>query len=333
MPASLDAAKSLVLRYLSARDSAAPGADTTAACEKHLAPSHTYRGVHPFNEVASAAALAETVWSPLKAAMPVMQRRPDIFFAGRHHMESAGALWVVEMGHLLGDFTSHWLGIKPTQKTTFVPYVSWFRIEDGVIAETVEWLDILSVITQAGQNPFAAHQTAAHMMSPGPRTHDGLLYTGQPITEGTTTFQLTQGMLTELAETMTSPKAHLERWWHPDMNWHGPAGIGNCLGFEGYGRGHTGPFEARQDFVDYYPEEAATAEGHYSAFLWRPCLGMRNTGQYMGVPSSDTVAEMRVVDVYRRDGDKLAENWIFIDMLHFMKMQGVDLLDQIGGKV
>ena len=57
---------------------------------------------------------------------------------------------------------------------------------------------------------------------------------------------------------------------------------------------------------------------------------MRNTGDYMGVPANDTVAEMRVVDLYRRDGDKLAENWIFIDMLHFLKMQGVDLLAQIG---
>jgi hypothetical protein len=35
---------------------------------------------------------------------------------------------------------------------------------------------------------------------------------------------------------------------------------------------------------------------------------------------------MRVIDIYRRDGDKLAENWIFIDLLHFWNMQGVDIL-------
>jgi hypothetical protein len=34
---------------------------------------------------------------------------------------------------------------------------------------------------------------------------------------------------------------------------------------------------------------------------------------------------MRVVDIYRRDGDKLAEIWVFIDMLHFLKMQGHDV--------
>jgi hypothetical protein len=41
---------------------------------------------------------------------------------------------------------------------------------------------------------------------------------------------------------------------------------------------------------------------------------------------------MRVVDLYRRGGDKLAENWIFIDILHFLKQQGVDLLKDIGKK-
>ena len=39
---------------------------------------------------------------------------------------------------------------------------------------------------------------------------------------------------------------------------------------------------------------------------------------------------MRAVDIYRRDGDRLAENWVFIDMLHFLNMQGLDVLMQMG---
>ncbi|MDB2530575.1 ester cyclase, partial [Paracoccaceae bacterium] len=39
--------------------------------------------------------------------------------------------------------------------------------------------------------------------------------------------------------------------------------------------------------------------------------------------------DMRVIDMYRREGDKLAENWIFIDLLHFWKMQGVDILERM----
>ena len=36
-----------------------------------------------------------------------------------------------------------------------------------------------------------------------------------------------------------------------------------------------------------------------------------------------------VVDIFRRDGDKLAENWVFIDLLHFWKQQGLDILQRM----
>lgn len=329
MSEELQAAKALVKQFQATLDAASAGGATEQACSSHLSSSHVYGGVHPFNDINGTDALAQTVWTPLKKAMPVLQRRPDILFAGRHHMGADNALWVVSMGHFIGDWTDTWLGIPPSKKLSFTPYVAWYRVENNTIVETVEWLDILSVLTQAGRNPYANQQSAAHIMSPGPLTHDGLVNDVQDYAHSVKTFDITNAMLTELAETMTSPSDHMQQHWHANMTWFGPAGIGACLGFDGYRRGHTGPFEAKQDFVVYYAERAATAEGNYAAFLWRPCLGMRNTGNYMGVPANEAVAEMRVVDVYRRDGDKLAENWIFIDMLHFLKMQGVDLLNTI----
>jgi len=40
-------------------------------------------------------------------------------------------------------------------------------------------------------------------------------------------------------------------------------------------------------------------------------------------------SEMRVIDMYRREGDKLTENWVFIDLLHFWKILGVDILKSL----
>jgi hypothetical protein len=51
--------------------------------------------------------------------------------------------------------------------------------------------------------------------------------------------------------------------------------------------------------------------------------------EYMGIKVAEKSCEMRVIDIYRRDGDKLTENWIFIDFLHFWKNQGVDILADI----
>lgn len=47
------------------------------------------------------------------------------------------------------------------------------------------------------------------------------------------------------------------------------------------------------------------------------------------MPGNDIRADMRVVDTYRRDGDKLAENWVFIDLLHWLSMQGLDVLQRL----
>jgi len=38
---------------------------------------------------------------------------------------------------------------------------------------------------------------------------------------------------------------------------------------------------------------------------------------------------MRVVDIYRAADGKLAENWIFIDILHWLNMQGLDVLGRM----
>ena len=58
-------------------------------------------------------------------------------------------------------------------------------------------------------------------------------------------------------------------------------------------------------------------------------LTLTPTGGYLGLPASGlATADMRVVDIYRRQDDKLAENWVFIDILHFLNMQGLDVLER-----
>ena len=325
-----ETAKTAVRAFLDDLDQAAPGPATAAVCRAHLAADHAYRGVLPIYEQHGPEALANTLWSPLKSAMPMLQRRRDIWFSGPHDNRDSNDIWVVEMGNFIGDFTGDWLGIPATGRATYLPFAALYRLSDGQITETVEFLDILAVLTQGGLNPYAHHQSGGHMMSPGPRTHDGILDWPSPGDETRATHDLTLAMLGELATDYTSPADHLTRHWHRDMNWFGPTGIGASHGFGGYARGHTHPFENKLETVEIHDWELSVAQGRFSAVMWWPCLTMRNIDGYMGVPANDAHAEMRVVDLYRRDGDKLAENWIFIDLLHFLKMQGVDLLSKIG---
>jgi hypothetical protein len=332
MTQDIQTAKRLILDYTEARDGALSDNETLQVCKKYMIEDHSYRGMNPFYDLKGPEALASVVWSPIKDAMPTLQRRSDIFFAGRHNLLETAGCWVVEMGNFIGDFTDDWMKIPATGSATYLPYATLYRVEHNLILETVEFLDIFAVITQAGLNPFLPNQSGGFIMSPGPKTHNGLLTNGMERTTTAKTHVLTLDMLTELATSYTSPPDHIERFWNTDMNWFGPTGIGASLGFSGYRRGHTGPFEEHLDTVKIHDWELAVSEGHFSAVMWWPCLTMRNKGGFMGVRPNEALAEMRVVDLYRRGGDKLAENWIFIDILHFLKQQGVDLLKDIGKK-
>ena len=75
---------------------------------------------------------------------------------------------------------------------------------------------------------------------------------------------------------------------------------------------------------------ARLAEGSFGGFFGWPNFRAVHEGGFMGMPSSQgKETEFRVVDIYLRRDDKLAENWIFIDLLHWMKSQGVDVLGRL----
>jgi hypothetical protein len=63
-------------------------------------------------------------------------------------------------------------------------------------------------------------------------------------------------------------------------------------------------------------------------FGW-PNLTLTPSKTFMGIKTTPKSSEMRVIDMYRREGDKLTENWVFIDLLHFWKILGVDILKSL----
>lgn len=294
---------------------------------RYCASNHIWRGYHPFNEQQGAEAVADVFWKPLRAALKHMQRRQDIFMAGANEMDGFNSVWVVSMGHLMGLFDAPWLGIAPTGKMAFLRYCEFNKVEDGKITETAMYFDIPHLMMQAGLQPFPP-QTAAHLVQPGPMTHDGLMFDAQPEDEGEKTLAAINAMISDLGQWKSglSLEDELRRTWAEDMIWWGPAGIGATYTIARYAKQHSGPFRA--GFTDRSKTKhiCRLAEGHYGGFFGWPNFTARPTGGFMGMPASEKAGEFRVIDIYRRDGGKLAENWIFIDLLHFWKQQGVDIL-------
>lgn len=317
--------KKLILEYFEDLEAASP-TNIGPVLGRYTATDYRFRGVHPFNELAGAEAVAETVWQPLLAAFTPMQRRQDIFMAGPNLID--GAMWVTSMGKFMGLFDNDWLGIPSTGKIALLPYCEFHRVDDGKIAESAFFCDIISVIKQAGLNPLPV-QTGAEIINPGPRTQDGLLFESQDESASQKTLDLIMEMCNDLVgDGMESPMDNLEKTWHDDMIWFGPSGIGATYTIDRYQQQHQGPFRKHLDNIDFQGHVLENAEGNYGGWWGWPNLKMNQGGGYLGLPASERQTEMRVVDMYRRDGDKLAENWIFIDFLHYLLLLGVDVLDR-----
>jgi hypothetical protein len=67
-----------------------------------LRPDYLWRGYHPFGEMTSLADVIGQFWMPLKSSLTRLQRREDVFFAGKNVTENNDGTWVVSMGHLMG---------------------------------------------------------------------------------------------------------------------------------------------------------------------------------------------------------------------------------------
>ncbi len=323
--------KKLVSAFHTALDSATEQ-ESPKVMSQFCAPELKWRGFHPFNEINGAEQVALQFWRPLKFSLTHMQNRVDILFAGQNSLRDEADVWVVSMGHLMGLFDRPWLGIRPTGKLTFLRYCAFHKIAGDRIVETAMYFDIPHLMVQAGQNPFPP-QTAAHLVQPGPMPHDGLLLNEQPVQEGKKTLAVINAMISDLGQwdNGVSLEDELARTWHQDMIWWGPGGIGATYTIERYAKQHSGPFRAA--FKDRSKTEHACrlAEGHYGGFFGWPNFTATPSGGFMGMPATDKPGEFRVIDIYRRAGDKLAENWIFIDLLHFWNRQEVDILARTTG--
>lgn len=319
--------KTLVRAYQAALDTS-PAGQSAQAIAPFMVRDLDWRGMHPFHEQAGPQAVAELFWDPLKRAMGPLQRRPDIFIAGQSEKGDAGAVWVVEMGQLMGNWMQPWLDIPATRKLAFLRYAEFNRVEDGQIVQSAFFCDILHMMRQAGIIAVP-HQTGQFMIAPGPRGGGGLLYDAQDAGEGAQTLYLIDRMCDNINVNRTrfaSFEDELADTWTRDMIWSGPTGIGASYTIPRYIEQHSGPFRARLENRQFVGHLSRVAEGNFGGFFGWPNLSVRNGGGYMGQPKNDVQAEMRVVDMYRREGDKLAENWIFIDMLHYLNQQGLDVL-------
>ncbi len=293
----------------------------------YLADKLVWAASHPVNSVDGKAQVVTSFWQPLQSAMPDIQRRTSISLS----LRVGESEWVCETGYFVGTFANSLFSIPATGKSLFLRFTEMTRVADEQIQESYVILDFLDAMNQAGVNPIRASLGHAGLV-PSPATQDGLVRHCVTPEQSQHTATLVKNMLTELGKfdgkSLLSMK--LEDYWHPDFMWYGPAGIGTTRGIQGFRQHHQGPF------VFAFPDRsidhsmAFIADGHYAATGGWPHMHGTHSGEHwLGLPSTNKRISLRVMDIWRREGELLVENWVAIDIIHMLLQLGLDVFEQM----
>lgn len=325
-------AKKIVRAYYDDLE-AAEAKDVQKVLEKHVSSDYDFKCVYPIREQSGAENVSKNFWVPLKESFSRMQRRMDIFIGGTN--EISGEIWVMSMGHFMGLFDQDWLGIRHSRKMASLRYAEFSCVENGKITKTGLFLDIMGVMNQVGMYPLPP-STGEFFVYPGPRNHNGLLFEDAPEEEGVATLALVNKMVNDLTElnqsgAMGCPPEVLEKSWDKDMIWYGPCGIGASYTIPRYQEQHQLPFRNNLSGKTFNGHVCRFAEGDFACFFGWPNLTNEPLGGFLGLPGGKVKADMQVVDVYCRKGDKLSENWVLIDLPYWLKQQGVDVFERTAG--
>ena len=297
---------------------------------QRLAPNVSWQGPHPINKIIGGRSLASEFYAPLFTSFPDLERQDDVFLAGPWR----GGDWVCATGHYVGTFTKDWLHIPATGNSIRLRFGDFYKVEDGLITSCFVLLDMIGLMQQAGVNPLPPW-SGEDSPVPGPDTKDGILLSEQSDTESEKSAQLVEEMIADLMRFDPAVKdfsvMRHERCWHEDMKWYGPAGIGTTYGIEGFIENHQRPF------LTAFPDRRAgdnhvarPADGNYVASTGWPSVIATHTGDgWLGQQATNRKVGMRVMDFWRRDGDRFRENWVFIDIPELLLQMGFDLFAQI----
>lgn len=291
--------------------------------EAVLSPDAVWHMMAPVDRIDGPEAIELQVLAPLRAALTGLHRRDEIVIGGENRRD-AGGHWVACVSHYIGTHNGPLWGVAASGRLAFLRAGEFHRIaEDGRICESRIILDLPDLMRQAGRAPFA-EGLGTEMLFPGPATHDGVCPSQG---DGHASLDLVERMLGDLHE--YDPETGASRGqigrdgsWSDDMLWYGPGGIGSNFQWDGFVKDH------RAAFLAAFPDRKGgnhycrIGDGNYAAVSGWPSMTMTHRAPYLGVPATGKALTLRVMDFYRCEAGRIAENWVLLDY--------VDLFEQMG---
>ena len=152
-------------------------------------------------------------------------------------------------------------------------------------------------------------------------------------------------MVKEMLKRLFTKEQAWRKYWYDNMMCYGPSGYGSYIGIDGFARFQL-PYESifdpfRKSSVAMTCERGSSldlavkghfarfAEGNYVASGGWPSHGGHLCGKWLGIEPKGQQFTCRVSDWWRREGSKLVENWVFVDLVDMLKQLDYDVFKSV----
>lgn len=295
-----------------------------------------WQGPEPFGLMPDGPAVIGQMFAPLRAAMPGMHRQIHLFMGGQSDANETGGgdgnWWVAGTGYYTGRATAPVFGIPATDIQLRIRWGEFLHFDPAgnvthaqTIWDFVDWFD------QIGLPVLPPPRGAAHVY-PAPTGYCGLLETPQDPHTTDQTLALGRsfifGGLNRFDESDLASMG-MAQFFHANVKWYGPGGIGACLSLSEFETLHQQPWLTAFPDRKVMHLESLFAEDRLLAASGPKGVVATQTGPYLDHPASGKPIEVSGLDFWLRDGDRFTENWVFVDMIHLFAQMGVDLFGRL----
>ncbi|MGC3939256.1 ester cyclase [Roseobacter sp. EG26] len=311
--------------------------DTDPDSARALLPALTrWQAPEPIGVQPDAEAVISRFFAPLRAAIPDLKRDVHIFMGGASEAHETGAedgaWWVAGTGYYTGRATASAFGIPATQTDLRIRWGEFLRFDDaGEITHAQTIWDFVDWCDQIGMPVLPKPRGALHVF-PAATAYDAVLTGAQSDVATRETLDFGRnfifGGLNRYDENDLGSMG-MARFFHPNVKWYGPGGIGACLSLREFETLHQNPWLIAFPDRKVMHLESLFAEDRLLAASGPKGVIGTHSGTYLGHPATGNPIEVSGLDFWLRTGGKFTENWVFVDMVHLFAQMGVDLFTRL----
>lgn len=295
-----------------------------------LAADTELHGFVPLGHLVGREAVAAEFIAALGGAFVPLTQDAYVFLGG----EFEDNVWVAETGEWSGPRQGTCFGVPGTSEPARLRYGMFHRVERDQIVEIRVLVDLIALGAQAGFD-LLPPVPARNQLPPGPQDGDTMHHGPIDLAESQETLQLVEDMLggCNRLDGASLESMGMAAYWHDDMRWYGPWGVGSTYGFQEFQDWAQGPSVASFPNRRGGFHQARFADGLTACFTGWPSLqGTFDGVAFRGIEPTGGPIGQNIMDFYVRRGDKLHENWVLIDLIDFAAQCGVDLLARLPGE-